>query len=89
MVDWKDKKRNWDKPVRYELDNKERKQRAEEVAEWVENETGKGGKAQAGRNAIDLAHERIERLEAEEEKRKEVLAEHYEKVNRVAEKLKK
>lgn len=82
-------KRNWDKPVKYDIETDERKKKAERVAEFIEDQIGKSGKAAAGRGAIDLAYEHIQELEDEEDKKKEELAKYYRKVDQIAEELKK
>jgi hypothetical protein len=89
MTNWSRKKRNWDKPVKIEIEDEDRKHKAEKVAEFVEDQIGKEGKAAAGRAAFDLAFDKIQELEQEEEDKKEELAKYFRKVDQIADKLKK
>lgn len=83
-------KKNWAKGIKISELNAERQEKAEELNEFLKEKSNnrKTGKAETGRLALDLAHDRLQELESEKERKKEDLAQYMRKVDEIVERLK-
>lgn len=83
--------KNWAKGIKIPELNAERQKKAEEINDFLKDlpKYQNSGKAETGRLALDLAHQKIQELQEEEEEKKEDLAKYYRKVDQIAEEMKK
>jgi hypothetical protein len=83
--------KNWAKGIKIPELNRERQKKAEEINDFLKDlpKTKNSGKAETGRLALDLAYQKIEELQEEEEEKRQDLAKYYRKVDEIAEEMKK